>query len=108
MADPSNSSDRLIWWWFVGTRGGPTRARIVIALKNEPLNAKQLADHLGINYKTVRHHLKVLSDHHFLDSFGDKYGRAYSLSPILDRNYDVFVEIQKTGLSHGRIVRMIG
>jgi DNA-binding transcriptional ArsR family regulator len=107
MANPLNSDDRLLWWWFVGTRGGPTRARIVIALKEEPLNAKQLADFLDINYKTVRHHLKVLSDHHLLESFGDKYGKAYSLSPVLEANYEAFVQVQKTGLSR-RVVRIIG
>ena len=93
----------MLWWWFVGTRGGPTRAKIVVALKYEPLNAKQLADQLGINYKTVRHHLKVLSDHNLLVSFGDKYGKAYSLSPLLEMNYRSFVEVQKAGLSHGMV-----
>src|SRR5207245_197203 len=83
MANPLNSDDRLLWWWFVGTRGGPTRARIVMALKEEPLNAKQLADFLDINYKTVRHHLKVLSDHNLLESFGYKYGKTSSLYPVL-------------------------
>jgi DNA-binding transcriptional ArsR family regulator len=107
MANQLSSNDRLLWWWFVGTRGGPTRARIVMALKEEPLNAKQLADFLGVNYKTVRHHLKVLSDHHLLESFGDKYGRAYSLSPVLETNYDAFVQVQKAGLSQ-RVVRILG
>src|SRR5207244_5381722 len=64
------------------------------ALKEEPLNAKQLADFLDINYKTVRHHLKVLSDHHLLESFGDKYGKAYSLSPVLEANYEAFVQVR--------------
>ncbi|HZD13061.1 MAG TPA: winged helix-turn-helix domain-containing protein [Candidatus Binatus sp.] len=84
------------------------RAKIVVALKNEPLNAKQLADHLRINYKTVRHHLKILSNHRFIESFGDKYGKAYTISPALDLNYQTFVEVQRTGLSHGKMVRVLG
>lgn len=72
----------------------------MIALKYEPLNAKQLADLLEMNYKTVRHHLKILSDHNLLVWFGDKYGKAYSLSPLLELNYNTFVEVQKAGLSH--------
>ncbi|HZY94178.1 MAG TPA: winged helix-turn-helix domain-containing protein [Candidatus Bathyarchaeia archaeon] len=93
----SKATDRLIWWWFAGTRGGPTRARIVTALKYEPLNAKQLSDLLGLNYKTVRKHLKILGDHGFLVSFGEKYGKAYSPSPELIGKFDTLQEIQRTG-----------
>jgi biotin operon repressor len=93
----SKAAERTLWWWFAGTRGGPTRARIVIALKYEPLNAKQLSDLLGLNYKTVRKHLKTLGDHGFLVSIGEKYGRAYSPSPDLLSNFDMLHEIQKVG-----------
>ena len=71
------------------------------------MNAKQLADYLGINYKTVRHHLKVLVDNHLLVSFGDKYGRAYSLSPALDSNYNAFVEVHRAGINR-RVMRTLG
>ena len=91
------AADRVLWWWFSGTKGGPTRARIIMALKYEPLNAKQLSDLLGLNYKTVRKHLKTLGDHGFLVSFGEKYGKAYSPSPDLIANFDAFQEVQKAG-----------
>lgn len=93
----SKAAERALWWWFAGTRGGPTRARIIVALKYDPLNAKQLSDLLGLNYKTVRKHLKTLTDHGFLVSIGEKYGRAYSPSPDLLNNFDSFQEVQKTG-----------
>ena len=93
------AADRLLWWWFSATRGGPTRARIIMALKYEPLNAKQLSDLLALNYKTVRKHLKTLGDHGFLVSFGEKYGKAYSPSPDLIAHFDAFQEIQKAGRS---------
>ena len=51
---------KLLWWVFAGTAGGPNRARIVMALNERPYNAHQLAEKLGLNYKTVRHHLKIL------------------------------------------------
>ncbi len=106
MADSLDFESRLLWWWFAGTRGGPTRAKIVMTLRVEPMNAKQLADHLGFNYKTVRHHLKVLTDNRLLISFGDKYGKAYSLSPALDSNYTAFVEVQKAAVNR-RVVRSL-
>ena len=89
------AADRLLWWWFSAARGGPTRARIIVALKYEPLNAKQLSDLLELNYKTVRKHLKTLGDHGFLVSFGEKYGKAYSLSPDLVAHFDTFQQVQK-------------
>src|ERR671925_386623 len=93
----SKAAERALWWWFAGTRGGPTRARIISSLRFEPLNAKQLSDLLGLNYKTVRKHLKTLSDHGFLVATGEKYGRAYSPSPDLLVHFDTFQEVQKVG-----------
>ncbi len=51
---------RLLWWLIAGTRGGVNRARIILALHDLPSNANQLAEHLGLDYKTIRHHLDVL------------------------------------------------
>ncbi len=93
----SKAAERTLWWWFAGTKGGPTRARIIMALKPEPLNAKQLSDLLGLNYKTVRKHLKTLGEHGFLVSFGEKYGKAYSPSAELIANFETFQVIRKTG-----------
>jgi DNA-binding transcriptional ArsR family regulator len=93
------AADRLLWWWFYATKGGPTRARIIIALKYEPLNAKQLSDLLALNYKTVRKHLKTLGDHGFLVSVGEKYGKVYLPSPDLIAHFDAFQELQKAGRS---------
>ncbi len=89
------AADRLLWWWFSATKGGPTRARIIMALEHEPLNAKQLSDLLGLNYKTVRKHLKTLGDHGFLESFGEKYGKAYSPSPDLMAQFEAFEAFHK-------------
>jgi DNA-binding transcriptional ArsR family regulator len=107
------AADRLLWWWFSATRGGPTRARIVVALRYEPLNAKQLSDLLELNYKTVRKHLKTLGDHGFLVSFGEKYGRAYSPSPDLMAHFDTFQEVQRSNRSKSprqfnRGMRLVG
>ena len=80
---------KLIWWVFAGTAGGPNRARIVRALKERPYNAHQLAEKLDLNYKTVRHHLKITS------TGKNKYGELYFLSTKMEENYDIFREIWK-------------
>ena len=81
---------RVIWWLIVGTRGGVNRARIIRALNERPSNANQLTELLGLDYKTVRHHLKVLQDNKIITAAGDRYGTVYFLSSCMEKNYEVF------------------
>jgi DNA-binding transcriptional ArsR family regulator len=62
---------------FAGSRGGTTRARIVQALMERPLNTNQLAVLLGIDYTTVAHHLRVLEQNALVTGLGPRYGRTY-------------------------------
>jgi predicted transcriptional regulator len=50
----------LMWYLLLGTRGGPNRRRLLEELRRSPANAHQLAAALGLDYRTVRHHLKIL------------------------------------------------
>lgn len=81
---------RVIWWLIVGTKGGVNRARIIRALNEKPYNANQLTELLGLDYKTVRHHLKVLQDNKIITSAGDRYGTVYFLSQCMEKEYEVF------------------
>jgi DNA-binding transcriptional ArsR family regulator len=81
---------RIIWWLIVGTKGGVNRARIIRALNDRPSNANQLSELLGLDYKTVRHHLKVLQDNKVITAAGGGYGSAYFLSPDMEEEYEVF------------------
>lgn len=83
----------LLGWLITGTRGGPTRAKIIEALKETPLNANQLATLLKMDYKTMRHHLDVLEKNKIITSIGDRYGATYFLSQITEENYALFEEI---------------
>lgn len=85
--------ERLLWWLFAGSAGGPSRARIVHALNERPCNANQLAKKLGMEYKTVRHHLGILEKNGLLTSVGERYGKMYSLSSLFDENLEVFNQI---------------
>jgi DNA-binding transcriptional ArsR family regulator len=88
--------NKLIWWVFAGTAGGPNRARIVKALNKRPYNANQLAEKLNLNYTTIRHHLKILTENHMITSTGEnKYGELYFLSPKMEENYNILSEILK-------------
>jgi DNA-binding transcriptional ArsR family regulator len=84
---------RILWWTIAGNRGGPNRARIILSIKERPLNANQLANELGMDYKTVRHHLNVLKKNRLILEVGEGYGSMYFLSPELEQNYEEFVRI---------------
>ncbi|MFQ5814884.1 MAG: winged helix-turn-helix domain-containing protein [Candidatus Hydrothermarchaeaceae archaeon] len=84
---------RILWWLLAGTRGGATRVRIILFLRERPSNANQIAGALGLDYKTVRHHLDVLVDNRILENAGEGYGTPYFLTPKMEENSDVFNEI---------------
>ena len=85
----------LLGWLIAGTRGGPTRAKIIIALRESPQNANQLATILKMDYKTMRHHLEVLEKNKIITSMGDRYGATYFLSQMMEDNFSEFEEIMK-------------
>ena len=83
----------LIGWLIAGTRGGLSRAKIIQALNQTPQNANQLANLLGMDYRTIRHHLQVLEKNRLITSAGEGYGTTYFLSPVMEENYAMFEEI---------------
>ena len=85
----------LLGWLIAGTRGGVTRAKIIQTLKETPQNANQLANLLGMDYRTIRHHLNVLEKNKIITSAGEGYGTTYFLSPVVEENYVLFEEIMK-------------
>ena len=85
----------LLGWLIAGTRGGITRARIIQTLNETPQNANQLATRLGLDYRTIRHHLEVLEKNRLITSAGEGYGTTYFLSSALEENYAQFEEIVK-------------
>jgi DNA-binding transcriptional ArsR family regulator len=93
MSSNARSLKYLLGWLIAGTRGGPTRAKIIAALKQTPQNANQLATLLKMDYKTMRHHLDVLVKNKIITSIGDRYGATYFLSQTMEENYSMFEEI---------------
>jgi predicted transcriptional regulator len=84
---------RLLWYLLGGTRGGENRARIIQELKNRPSNLNQLAKKLGLEYRSIQHHIEVLRKNSLVTSQGERYGLTYFLSPWLEAHYAFFDEI---------------
>ena len=84
---------RLLWFIFAGSRGGLNRLRIINSLKENPLNTNQLAKELGLDYKAIQHHIKILEKNNLITKIGEKYGVRFSLSSFLEVNMETFDEI---------------
>jgi DNA-binding transcriptional ArsR family regulator len=70
----------LMWYLLYGTRGGPNRRRLLGALEDAPANAHQLAERLGLDYRTVRHHLRILEKNGAIARpVGEAYATPYEL-----------------------------
>ena len=84
---------RLLWFVFTGSRGGLNRIKLVLALKEKPLNANQLAKELKLDYKAIQHHIRVLEKNNIISRAGEKYGVTYFISPLLEVNMETFDDI---------------
>ena len=93
MAFRDRQLKQLLQWLITGTRGGANRAQILEAIRKEPRNANQLGGLIGVDYRTIRHHLDVLEKNGLVTSMGDRYGKMYFLSSELEENFGVFEEI---------------
>jgi len=85
---------RLLWYLFAGSRGGENRIRIIDALRERPQNMNQLADSLGVDYKAVQHHIRVLEKNNMVTKTGEKYGVLYFISNFLEAHLDSYTEVR--------------
>lgn len=86
---------RLLWFIFAGSRGGLNRLRIISSIRQNPQNTNQLAKELGLDYKAIQHHIKVLEKNNLISRMGEKYGITYFVSTFLEVNMETFDEIAK-------------
>lgn len=71
------------------------RSRIMISVINKPKNANQISSEIGVNYRTVEHHLKVLKENNMISVMGNGYGKIYFPGELIENNYEAFMEILK-------------
>jgi len=90
-----DSYERLLWWLFAGSAGARTRALVLYSLKEQPKNAQQLSQALHLDYTTVRHHLRVLETNKIVLAEGDKYGRVYFVSEVMEAHWATLEAILK-------------
>ncbi len=84
---------KLFWLLFVGSRGSDTRIRIMSVLRKRPRNRNQLATELGMDYKNIQHHIKILEENNLVKKIGSHYGLIYCVSALFENSEAVFDEI---------------
>ena len=85
---------RLLWFVFAGSRGGLNRLKIISKLKENPFNTNQLAKEMGLDYKAIQHHIRVLEKNNMITKVGEKYNVTYFISTYLEVNMGAFEEIE--------------
>ena len=85
----------LMWHTFAATRGGEKRIQMVDLLRERPYNAHQLCKELGVDYRTVLHHIKVLLDNQFITCDEKRYGEMYFLTEVFESQMGEFDDIVK-------------
>ncbi len=48
---------------------------------------------MGLDYKAIQHHVKVLEKNNIITKVGEKYGVTYFVSPFLEVNMGAFDEL---------------
>jgi DNA-binding transcriptional ArsR family regulator len=84
---------RLLWFLLGGSRGGENRARIIRSLRSNPNNLNKLAGELGLQYKAVQHHMRILVSNSLVVTSGERYGLQYSLTPWFVAHIEIFEQI---------------
>ena len=92
----ANDTDakRLLWFVFAGSRGGLNRLKIISKLRENPFNTNQLAKEMGLDYKAIQHHIRVLEKNNMITKVGEKYNVTYFISTYLEVNMGAFEEIE--------------
>lgn len=93
MRQETETMEGVLWYVLTGTRGGANRARILRALDERPRNANRLAEDLDLDYKTIRHHLDVLTENDIVRATGDDYGAVYLPTDRARHHWDTIEEI---------------
>ncbi|MGC8563117.1 MAG: ArsR family transcriptional regulator [Thermoplasmata archaeon] len=74
---------RSLFWLLIASRGGDTRIKILSLILNNPMNKNELSKSLGLNYRTVTHHLNVLIENNLIRE-DQKYGGLVYVNEVLE------------------------
>ena len=71
---------------FTGMGGRYTRLRIICAITEDPINTLGLSKKLNLDYKTIKHNIKILEKNNLIVREGTGYGDMFFISEIIPSN----------------------
>ncbi|MCH9041659.1 MAG: winged helix-turn-helix transcriptional regulator [Thaumarchaeota archaeon] len=71
---------------FTGMGGRYTRLRIICAITEDPMNTMELSKKLNLDYKTIKHNIKILEKNNLIVREGTGYGDMFFISEIIPSN----------------------
>ncbi len=91
--------DKELYALLFVRQGGKTTICILDSLFKRPCNANQLSEKLGVNYNTIRFHVKIILEHEFIERM--QIGNSYVLYPSekLIKKYDEYLFIRNLVLN---------
>ena len=82
---------RNLSFLILGQKGGKNRMEIIELLRDRPYNINQLAEVLGLNYRTIKHHIDLMLKFQLINSSKTGgYGDVFFLSPELEGNMQLY------------------
>lgn len=90
-----NLSNRDLSNILIGRKGGKTTIQILDKLLIKPYNVNQLSNLLGLDYKTVVHHINIAYEHRYLDKEETKNSNIYYPSNKLINCLDEYYLIKE-------------
>jgi len=85
--------EQTMYWLLAGSKGAENRIRIIAALRARPMNLNELSKKTALNYKTVQHHIDLLTENNLLVKRGNRYGQVYFLSDQLGEKRELFKKL---------------
>lgn len=82
-----------LYWLLGGSKGGPTRLKILIEIKRSPMNPNQISRRLGLGYKTTMYHLNILEKSGLIKRLNNKYGAPYYTTELVDSNWAKIIKL---------------
>ncbi len=64
-------------------------------LRKRPINKNQLSTELGLDYKGILHHIKILEENNLIKKTGHQYNMTYYVSELFMHNEITFDEIRE-------------
>lgn len=80
---------------IAGTRGGPVRLDVLKIIAKEKMNISQISIKMGMDYKTIQHHMRVLDKSGFVKKEMSKNESIYSVSDLIRSNNEIMEIIRR-------------